>query len=557
VTKKTVDFSRTALIPRKPMGQGEILRRLDGWFSSITGIGTTTWDKRESARFSTNIITDLEAKDMWRGDDLAARIIELVPQEMFRRAFELKLEDKEDSEEVMSGLEDLCFFETYQEAYAMSRALGGSAIYPLINDGSRDLSMPLNLNRLSKIDGYIILEPRELHPIAYYTSPTSGRKLGKPMVFEVRPLSTPAGQLALGPIKVHESRLIIFPGVRVSREQPSGMLQGWGDSVLTRPHAVLRDFNLSWSSAGILLHDFSQAVFKMKGLAEVVAMNRDDVVKMRMQAVELSRSVARALLIDSEEEFERKQTPLSGLPELLDRFATRLSAACEIPVTLLMGQSPAGLQATGDSDIRFFYDSVGRHQKRIDPQVKYGLMLYLRSIDGPLKGKEPDVWSHEWRNLWEPTDKEQAEARQIQAKTDEIYINAQVLSPEEVAVSRFGGDTYSFETHVDFEARARLEPAADSPAKTEQQIEAEEKVAAQLAAKPAPGEEGDDEPTDEEKEDVYISLSQLASTVGVNAKKARDIMRRYKVDRPDAGWKWRADDTNSIFYIKNLLARRR
>ncbi|NQY74594.1 MAG: hypothetical protein HRT90_07510, partial [Candidatus Margulisbacteria bacterium] len=34
------------------------------------------------------------------------------------------------------------------------------------------------------------------------------------------------------------------------------------------------------------------------------------------------------------------------------------------------------------------------------------------------------------------------------AKKDEVYIQNQVLSPEEVAISRFGSDTFSLDTRI-------------------------------------------------------------------------------------------------------------
>lgn len=483
----------------------EKLIRADGWYSTLTGVGTVAWDKRQSSEFQAHILTDVEAKELWRGDDIAARIIELIPKEMFRKSFELKIsDDKELAEDVCANMEELGFDAIYARAKSYERAYGGGAIFPVINDGSPNLALPLNEDRVTKIDQLLLLEPRELHPVRYYTDHRSGNKLGLPEIFEVRPLNTAGGPTTSEHFYIHESRLIIFGGIRVSRAQAPGVLNGWGDSVLTRSAAVLRDFNMTWSSAAILMHDFGQAVFRMKGLAELIGMNRDDVVKMRMQAVELSRSVARALLIDSEEEFERKQTPISGLAEFMDRFGTRLSASCGIPVTLLMGQSPAGLQATGASDIRFFYDSVAAEQKTNDPQVEKGVRLFLRQIQGPTKGKEPKTWSHQWRKLWEQTDQEVAAARATQAGTDKIYIETGVLSPEEVALSRFGGDTYSFETHVDFKAREAMEPVAAPPAKTEQQIEEEEAQkeaqAQQLAAmngkKPPPDDEGGGTPDD-------------------------------------------------------------
>jgi hypothetical protein len=47
------------------------------------------------------------------------------------------------------------------------------------------------------------------------------------------------------------------------------------------------------------------------------------------------------------------------------------------------------------------------------------------------------------------SDKEQADLRKTTADTDVAYINAGVLLPEEVALSRFGSGTWSAETAVD------------------------------------------------------------------------------------------------------------
>ena len=58
-----------------------------------------------------------------------------------------------------------------------------------------------------------------------------------------------------------------------------------------------------------------------------------------------------------------------------------------------------------------------------------------------------------FKPLYQPTHLEQAQTRYQQAQTDQIYLTTDVVSPEEIALSRFGGDEYSAETHVDFDAR--------------------------------------------------------------------------------------------------------
>jgi hypothetical protein len=87
----------------------------------------------------------------------------------------------------------------------------------------------------------------------------------------------------------------------------------------------------------------------------------------------------------------------------------------------------------------------------------------MLSKEGPTKGKVLDDWSLEFNPLWQPTEQETVEMRNKQAETDKIYIEQQVLTPEEVTLSRFGGDEYSIETSVDLEARKQPEEGSQEP----------------------------------------------------------------------------------------------
>ena len=426
--------------------------RADGWFSSLSGFGITGKDKRQSVLHSARDLSRPEIEDLWRGNDLAARIIETIPNEALRRGFEINAGDKELSEDISGFLEEQELTPTLLKAKQYERAWGGSAIYPVINDGSADLAHPLDLTRIPEISHFLVLEPRELTPVTYYDRLTD-RRYGEPSIYRLNPIVKSGMSIST---LIHESRLVVFPGIRVSRTQISS--SNWGDSVLNRSHDVLRDFGIAWASAAMLLHDFSQASFKIKGLAKLMASDKDDVIKTRIRAVELSRSTINAVMMDSEEEWERKQTPVSGLPELLDRFATRVAAAADMPVTLLMGQSPAGLNATGESDIRFFYDRVGVYQTLgVKPQLEQLIKLFLLSKVGPTKGNEPDNWSVTFRPLWQQSDQEVATTRKTVAETDRSNIEMGIVSPREIAMSRYGGDTYSMETVVDFEERDTLD----------------------------------------------------------------------------------------------------
>lgn len=470
VKKKLNGKSRTAKATGDVSDASPGLRRRDGWQSALTGIGSEVYDKRQFTFFNVEQVSIQQATELWRGDDIAARIIETVPNEMLRQGYDVVIEgdDKAEQEELVARHEELEVSQRLWEALCGERAWGGSAVMLGVVDGQEDLSQPLRWETVRSFDWLTTLEPTEVSPVYYYTDPRSPQ-FGQAAVYQLNPMAPgPAraeGNRVPDPIPpmtyIHESRLLVFDGIRVSRRQMGAASGGWGDSVLTRVWPTLRDFNDCYSAAGVLVQDFAQAVFKIKGLAELLALNSDEVVKTRMRAVNLSRSTARAILLDAEEEFDRKQTPVSGLPELLDRFQTRLAAAADMPLTLLMGMSPGGLNATGASDIRFFYDRVrAKQEQKLRPALEKITRLIMLA-----NGGEPENWSIQFKPLWQPTEAEQVQSRQAQATIDNTYIAAGVLTPEEVAKNRFAGDTYSFDTKIDFEAREmlRLEEEREPP----------------------------------------------------------------------------------------------
>jgi phage-related protein (TIGR01555 family) len=434
--------------------------RADGWYSALTGIGTSTHDKRESHNFMAKCLTYQEAVELWRGDDLAKRAIESVPDGCFRQGYEITIADEGNFEELKEDIEEqlskLKVDAAIKKAMCYERAYGGAAILLGTND-ARSLDKELDITRVTKIEWLNVLEPCEVYPVSYYDDPMAP-KYGEPEYYQLATFPQTSSMVPaskkkkapnqLNPLQlIHESRLVVFEGTRVSRYQSRPGLSGlnWGDSILTYLADVLRDFNIAWHSAGIIVTDFSQAVFSIENLMSLVARDPDK-LQARIQAIELSRSTARAVLVDTKEKFERQSTSVAGLPDLLDRLSTRLAAAIDMPLSLLMGQSPTNLGADSDSDVRFYYDRIQSYQRdKVGPILK---MFAQMIMQGLRKRKLPKKWGIRFHPLWQLTDQQKAEARLAQARVDEIYINMGVLHPQETRQTRFGGE-YSYETQID------------------------------------------------------------------------------------------------------------
>jgi phage-related protein (TIGR01555 family) len=435
--------------------------RRDGYSNRFTGHGTSR-DPRRYTNHHTTILNDQQAIDLRRGNWLAGRICELLDADAFRRAYELKLQDKPLAEDVMSAVESRGINEKVKWAGQMERTVGGAALFPVLDGALGDLDEPLDLDngpRIVKVLAIHRIEPRELLPVEWHTDITNP-KFRRPSHYRFMPLSGGGGISSMSQAVVHESRLAIWPGLRFTEQVLPGQRPGWGDSSLNRVTDELNDYGLSWGSAATIIRNFAQRIFKFKGLAKMlVAKNGESEFEQRMRVIDMASSVLNGLPLDGDDDMVQVAMSVAGLSDLLIQEAQVVSAAADIPLTRLFGMQPAGLNATGEYDDQGWDDRVGNRQGEHTTNLEWLIRLEMLATDGPTRGKEPDVWSAGWRPLKNPSEKEDAETRYLTAQTDEKYYGMGAPA-KSILESRFGGDTYSRETVIDFaafEAQAKID----------------------------------------------------------------------------------------------------
>jgi phage-related protein (TIGR01555 family) len=397
-------------------------------------------------------------------------------------------------EDVEAKMEELGAVEAVTRALQYERAYGGAVILLGADDGKGDLTRPLDEERIKDITWLNVFSGgRDGECIAwtYYNDPRSA-KFGKPEVYQIRnmvPLSngpvpgkgSRPQSLKEATFYVHESRLLVFPGTAVSNQQRV-KAGGWGDSIFVRIDEVLSQYSQTWGGVANLMAQLHIDVLKMSGLAVGLAADKSSrgskTLANRANTINQTKGIARMLVIDAEEEFQRETASLAGVNDTLREFAVRLAAAADMPVTLLMGTSPGGMNATGESDIRFFYDRIGARQKRfLLPILRRLYRLVMLAKEGPTEGIEPDMWNIKFNPLRQLSELEQAELRKVVAETDQIYITQGVLSAEEVAASAYGGSEWSMERTIDFEGREQM--AEEDAAQMEEKKAKAEEVAGQ------------------------------------------------------------------------------
>ncbi|MCM1236297.1 MAG: DUF1073 domain-containing protein, partial [Ruminococcus flavefaciens] len=100
------------------------------------------------------------------------------------------------------------------------------------------------------------------------------------------------------------------------------------------------------------------------------------------------------------------QYTFTGLQEVYDSMCLDLSGASRIPVTKLFGRSPAGMNATGESDLRNYYDYVDTLRESVlKPILERVLPILCMSAWGAVPAELDIVFPP----LWTPTAAEVAE----------------------------------------------------------------------------------------------------------------------------------------------------
>jgi len=430
----------------------DFVTRLDGWMNLLTGMGLSSRDRKLHTSFGRTLdfLNNEEIlNSIYAEDGIGSRIIDVLVEDMTRAWFTV---NGDTDNYVNQKLEQIDGKFKIIQLLTWASLQGGAIGVIGIDDGGEytDEVNTANIRDITHIHTYNKWRVN-VAPTDYYLDPKNP-KYNTPMLYEVFPI----GMMGTIPFKVHESRVIRFEGKDCSdRDRITN--NGWGDSDLKSGYNRIKGLGEAFDGVEHIMGEFVMGILRMKNLQSLIAAGKEDKIRTRMDLIDMSKHVLNTMLLDENEEFSRLGMPVTGLPELLDRCVQAVSSCYGIPVTVLLGISPAGLNATGASDIRRYYDKIAaRQEMRIRGPLEKLIRYIMLSKESGFKGIEPEEWSIVFKPLWEPTEMEIVDMRWKQAQTDQIYITNNVLDPDEVAESRFGGEEYSIETQID-EGRERKE----------------------------------------------------------------------------------------------------
>jgi uncharacterized protein len=359
---------------------------LDGLANLMSGSGTTL-DARTNNRWLRNIINEYETENAYRGSWLMRKIIDLPAYDQTRawrdwQASGDQIEKLEDEEERLRVKEKI------RIGIIMGRLGGGALIMgtgdTLGNGG--DLTTPLDPTKIT-VGGlrYLFAASRfMLKPGELITDPADD-DFGEPELFE---LTLPG---AAKSIDVHHSRMLIFKGqfTGMLTARNRGQLDYWGDSVISSVMEAVNNATTAQNEFAALIAQAKIDVYMIPDLMQKVGQPDYEARFMRrLQLADQGKSNHRALIMDANEKWEQRQLTLSGMSDLMRAFIAIVAGAADIPATRLLGKSPDGMNATGDSD-------QSNYEQMIKTKQENDLRPILEKLDNVLipsaLGQQPNA----------------------------------------------------------------------------------------------------------------------------------------------------------------------
>ena len=353
---------------------------------------------------------------------MARKGVDIPVDDALRGGFDIKRIDPSVAKAMKARFDELNGLDKIDIASKQERLLGGCAIYIVAKDqklsevskknASDGLEVPLELTNiannpksivsLNMVDINRISLPRSVNDIfdEEYDNPQkywiSGTEVDKSrlIVFDGKPLFG------------RTSYNILFPTPRVN---PAG----FGESILTTVYDDLIRCTGTAQGAFHLVNMASVMLVMMNDFTGLQSSKTGNAKLEKMREIVNSVNIYKGAILDGIG-VDVKNLPASfgSVPELVNAFFHMLPAAWDIPATRFFGQSPSGLNATGQSDLENYYNMVQSfRERRLIPRIRQILKIIAIELYGIEQANnicnEMEV---EFKPLWNLDTKTEAEA---------------------------------------------------------------------------------------------------------------------------------------------------
>jgi phage-related protein (TIGR01555 family) len=415
----------------------QLFKRADSVMNVMTGLGGSA-DKGSQVAVDTGRtpLTETEKDALGRYDGYTVKWFERLANESTLTGWDVK-----------AGLDTVEDFKSVEDYVADTIRRGfktalkdGAALVLIVTDDGRANHLPLNLDRVTEVKALHVFDTQEFQ-VEEYETDYRNPNWRKPKLWEINPavsgiVASKAGDANNRLRKVHHSRCLYIPG-RELGERLRHLNGGKDDSYLDSTWDPLKDMRQTDQGLAVLAQEMKQDVIKIGGLEGVDASTLSDVFRERLRALTAAKGLLNVIMLAEDDEYQSRAAVTTGAKDLKGAAKSTWAAVTGMPEVVAFGATPGGLNTDGEAGRRAWEREVSQiQQTHLKPILRKIYEVYAAALGFG------DTWTLEFRPLGTLTEKEKSEVREVNARTDRIYRQEGILSPEHIRSSRFGEDGY-------------------------------------------------------------------------------------------------------------------
>lgn len=397
----------------------------DSFQNFAANVGLNTANQSSFSQYGFNPISRNRTQLEWayRGSWIVRKVVDVVADDMTRAKIQVTSdEDPSQLQALDQYWNRMQIWQRLNETIKWARLYGGCLAVMMI-DGHRPED-PLDVETVGReqFKGLLVFDRWMVSADIDQPVTDFGVDFGKPKFY-----NTTADTQSIPTMKIHHSRCIRMEGIQLPYWQRMTE-NGWGLSVMEPMYDRLVAFDSTTQGAAQLVYKAHLRTYYVEKLREIIALGGKTYQALLQQVnlIRLMQTNEGMSLFDSTDRFEAQTYSFAGLSDILAQFEQQLSGAADVPLTRLFGQAPAGLNATGESDMRNYYDMINAQQ---EARMRTGIEM-LRSVTYRSRfGKAPEKGeTFEFTNLWKMTDAEKAQVASQTMQTAASGMESQILS---------------------------------------------------------------------------------------------------------------------------------
>ena len=341
-------------------------RAADGYSNAAAFLGEDSPLLSSGTFLRSDLTSDPERLTaMYRESWLTMRIIDMPSEDMTRAWYRLSTSLPEEA------LRDLRRLEAKQSvrqeitnAIRWARLYGGSLAVMVIRGEEDRLDRPLDTEMLLPdcFQGLLVLDRAQgIQPSAELVADLDDPDFGLPLSYTVN-LETGAWKT----VTIHHSRVLRFIG-RELPQMEAVRENYWGASEMEHIQDELQKRSAASANIAQLIFQANITTLKMSDYGEVLNTGTDEQrrnVEEVMGYENRFRTSYGLQLLSKDDSLENHIYSFAGLSGIYEQFMMDMAGAAEIPATRLFGRSPQGMNATGESDLRNYYELISQMQER-------------------------------------------------------------------------------------------------------------------------------------------------------------------------------------------------